>query len=582
MSTSRTLAQGDGGGDGAGVARNAGAAAGRYALAALLALAVAPYAVGTLGEAGYGVWALAGSVLAAARWLDLGLERAMVRATAGSVGSEDVQDARASLATGRAMLTGMAVLLGLGMAVGHALGLGEALGIPPGLRADAAYVMVGTALVAAIDARFAGDRAALDGIGHMHVSRAIDAGQRIASALGVVLVLGAGFGLRGLVWKNAVTALAAGLALRRALRSAAPDLARAGARPSTAHARELWRFGRHVQAVGVSALVYDAGAKLILARGSGLAALAAFELGLQTVRQAAGALNSVGEALFPSAATIAGRGPNGTGADHHADPRSAPDLDPSSESRPDLDAGRRSELDANTRIGAGRGRDRIRRLARLNASATRYSSWLSLGSLGLLAGLAGPFAEAWLGGSIDPRPVAVVIQLCCAGWASALLAGPAHAVAQASGHARDSSRAAILTAAVALAAVLAMVPAGGAAGAALGVALGLGVGAVYMLLAFARRFEVGLAGLGVPGIRGWLAVALGVAAARAVLAVLPETSARAAGLVAVGSAAVTGAVVIAAALWAGGALTTAERRWLADRWREVVARVTRRPGGAGR
>jgi hypothetical protein len=66
----------------AGLVRNALAGAGRNVVGAVVALAVTPYALRTLGPERFGVWAVAGAVLTSMQLVDLGLERSLTRTIA--------------------------------------------------------------------------------------------------------------------------------------------------------------------------------------------------------------------------------------------------------------------------------------------------------------------------------------------------------------------------------------------------------------------------------------------------------------------------------------------------------------------
>lgn len=503
------------------LARNAASGAGRYVVGAVFAIVVTPYAYHTLGAERFGVWALGGVVLTWARLLDLGLNRALVWRVARAVGDGDPASALTALATAQRLALGLAGLtvgvtwLAAGMVVARVLG------VPPDLRAEATTALVGTAVVAAIETACAPWQAALDGAGRMDLSNAVDAVvQRVASPLSVLVVLGAGWGIPGLVAKNIAAALVAGGLYRRLVRRALPAswAGGAGAWDGTV-ARDLLAFGRHAQAVTLASALVEPAAKTLLSREAGLAAVAAYEIAARVTGQAAGVVGALAGALFPAAAA---RGAGGRPTDRDA-------------------------------------------LVALYRRAMPYHAWVVWPTYAVLVALAGPFVAAWLGpGRAD---VADGIVLLGAGWAIAVASLPAFQLAQAGGRPGLSTAGGLTTAGVAIAAAALLADGYGYRGVVGGVALGLAAGGVVVLTLFARGFGLSPVALGVLPWR--VAVAAGVAAATArwVGGHLPAALWAAAAAGAAGMAAAAGVLVVTGAVAAG------DRARVAD-W---VRRVSRRP-----
>jgi O-antigen/teichoic acid export membrane protein len=437
------------------VARNALSGGGRYAIGALLGLIVTPYALSVLGTERFGLWAVAGAVLTVVRLLDLGLGRAMTRAVAGAMGRGSPGTARPALDVGRGMLALIGASLAATVFVLRGPIVGALLHVPPALTSEAGFVIVGTAAVGALEGLFAPSRAVLDGVGRMDLSNGIDTVQRILSALGVVVVLWAGWGLQGLVWKNMLLALGTGLVLVLVVRRTVPELAPLRLAWDRDVAGEMLRFGRHVQTVGLTGVAMDVGGKLVLSRVVGLSSVAAFEIAMRVAGQMAGALMAASTAVFPAAA----------------------------------EAGAARESEAHT----GGLSDRDAALLAMHSASARYLSWLALPSFSILIVLSLPFVAAWLGpGHVD---VATTLAILAAGYLVAVLSMPAHMVCQASGRERVSTVAATSTAVVGLTAAALLAREFGLAGAVTGVAMGLAVGGLAMWWLFARAFDVGLGGM---------------------------------------------------------------------------------------
>ncbi len=490
------------------LARNAVTGAGRYAVGAVFALVVTPYAYHTLGAERFGVWALGGIVLAWARLLDLGLYRALVWHVARASARGDPRSAAAALATARRLAVGLAAGTAGAAWVAVDVAVGRVFVVPPGLRAEAEAAIVGTALVAAIETACAPWQAALDGVGRMDVGNAIDAiVQRIASPLGVLVVLGAGWGIPGLVAKNVAAAVVAGVLYHRGLRRVAPDLAASPASWNARTARDLVAFGRHAQAVTLASALVEPAAKTLLSREVGLAAVAAYEIAARVTGQCAGVLGALAGALFPAAAAAG--------------------------------------------AGDGAGRDRVA----LYRTAMRYHAWLVWPAYAVLVALAGPFAAAWLGpGRSD---VADGVALLGAGWVVAVASLPAFHVAMAGGRPDLSTVGGLTTAGVGIAAAAALVGPAGGRGVAGGVALGLAAGGVVLLVRFGRAFGLGAAAL---GILPWRVAAAAGAAGGAAHWVAGQLPAALSGVAVAGA---VGLGIAAGVLGATGAITAADRARLA-------------------
>ena len=506
------------------LARNALTGAGRYAIGAVIALIVTPYALHQLGPARFGVWALAGAVVAVIRLVDLGLNRALTYRIALASGRGHTGDARAAVATGRSLALG----LGLGavgvVALAHRLLIDHVFQIPAAFRAEAVYVVVGTAVVAAVEGVFAPFQAALDGVGRMDLSNAVDtAVQRVFSPLGVVAVLALGWGLPGLVWKNLAAALVAGLGYAWLLRRAAPDLARAKVGWDKPEAAAMLAYGRHVQTVSLASALIEPVAKTLLSRSAGLGAVALFELAARVAGQMSGVFMAASTALFPAVAR------------------------------------RQVEAEDDGEAGAPA-------IGTLYRTAARYNAWLVLPAYAIFVALAGPFVHTWLGPGYGDLVDA--LRILGLGWAVALLGLPAFHVAQAGGHARLSTIGGLVTGAVSMAAVVALIGSRGLIGVIGGLALGLAAGGVVVLALFARAIGLGRAAWGFAHPRVLLAALAGAAAAGWLAGRLPD------GWASLGAAAMAGLAIYAAAMVASGEVGPADRErlrrlagWSADRAR---------------
>ncbi len=508
--------------------RNALSGGGRHALGAVAALLVTPYALRQLGEARFGLWALAGALIALLRMLDLGIGRSLTREVARADGAGVRDAALPAIQSARflALLLGGASLLAAWLLRDLVvIGLFD---LPASLWPEARFVLVGSVAVAALESAFAPRAAVLDGLGRMDLSNLVDGlVQRLLSPLGVVLVLWAGWGLYGLVFKNLAAAILAGWGYGYLSRQQAPALAAGPARPQRAATRRLLAFGGHIQLVNLATALVEPVAKTWIGRGPGLEALAVYELASRVTAQLGATFMALANALFPAAAGLV---------------QAEPD-----EPQP-----------ARPARAADRG------LLRLHRSATRYLAWLVLPSWAILAVLADLFIRVWVGP--DQALAASIIRVLTAGWALALLALPAFLIAQAGGAERLSSIAGLCTAGIAIGLFPLTIPRLGVWGAGLAVSAGLAGGGLVALLLFARRFDLGPRDALPLGPSSWLAALLAAGTSFLLAGALPDAwlaGPSMPGLLLLAGCGLAGLLAAALLLLASGEIGAAERALLA-------------------
>jgi len=548
---------------GAQVLRNSLSGGGRFAVGAVTALLVTPFALDRLGDARFGLWALAGALLGLLRLLDLGLNRALTREVARAEGRGDLVASLPAVQTARLLALALGGLIGLLAWRLHQPLVDRLFVLTPALRAEAHYIFLGTVAVAALEGAFAPYQASLDGIGRMDLSNAIDGlVQRLLSPLAVILVLGAGWGLAGLVWKNLAAALLAGLAYARLLRRHAPQLAGGPPRIDRATTHQLLRFGRHVQIVNLGSALVEPVAKTLLGRGAGLEAVALYELASRVTGQLGGAFMALSNAVFPAAAALAATAESGrpdtgiaTEPSDVAGSRTMPPPQPL-DSRAPRPSGVQSRSDRHDAA-----------LVALHQVATRYTAWLVLPAWAILAALAPAFVAAWVGP--NHAGSARLIGILAAGWALALVALPAFLVAQAGGAVRLSTIGGMVTSGVSIGLCLLLAGPYGSTGIALAISAGLATGGLVTLTLFARRFKL-RPSLAFPvGWPVWAAAFIGAATSRVLVGMLPVVwlDRSLLGLAGVAASGLVGLASSALLLALTGQIGAGERAWLTAWWR---------------
>ena len=291
------------------LARNSLYAAVKSALSLLLLLLVMPYAVGVLGKELYGIWALAAVVTAYAQLGDFGIAESVVKYAA------EYRARRDGVALNRLVNTAIVSYLALAAAIGGALWAGlpliarDLLLIPEPLLGEAVLIFrlaVGIFFVNMVMGVFASLILATQQMGYTAVVNVVSA---LLGALGTVVLLWQGFGLRGLLLTHGLVALVAGVMNLWFARRLFPELS---LRP--------WRWGRvdtFREIVGYSwkaqtsnlaqQLIFQVD-RILLSRYLGLEAVTYYEIGSTAALYARTFVVSLFSPMMPAASDLHARG----------------------------------------------------------------------------------------------------------------------------------------------------------------------------------------------------------------------------------------------------------------------------------
>jgi O-antigen/teichoic acid export membrane protein len=150
-----------------------------------------PVILGSLGPTGYGLWALAGSVVAYGSLLDLGISRAVVKYVAEHRARGDLAAARQLVATALCLYTALG-MFALGLAIALAAVFPALFALPPELAPSARWLvlLMGASVAIAIPASTA--HGVLQGLQRYDVTSLLSAATTLLSATGTVgaLLLG--------------------------------------------------------------------------------------------------------------------------------------------------------------------------------------------------------------------------------------------------------------------------------------------------------------------------------------------------------------------------------------------------------
>ena len=276
-------------------------------LTVLVTVALTPFLVTHLGSAGFGVWSLLGLFITYVALIDLGMSGAVAKFIGELSPREQTKQINAMFASSMmivGILAGGAILLSLllGRVMETSLG---AIGL---FGADAKLFLFGATALYSVGLISNGLLYVLLGLHRFDVANYIAALILSAQAVGTVVVLKAGFGLRGLIYLIVGTSVLSIVAYFIAARTLAPGLSFRWKDMHFQTIRKLMRLGIHLQAYALVGVYYFYIGKAVVSLRFPLAAVGAFEVALRIpilLRQ--GILTVLGP-LMPAVSHLDARG----------------------------------------------------------------------------------------------------------------------------------------------------------------------------------------------------------------------------------------------------------------------------------
>jgi O-antigen/teichoic acid export membrane protein len=500
------------------LARNASYYAVRGLIAFAVLLALTPFVVRHLGPERYGIWSLAAVVTSYAQLTDLGISESLVKYAAEYRARGDAARLNQLVNTALLAFLGLALVAGgILSAAMPALAAGL-LRIPEALQGEATLVFRLAVLAYLVNMVFGVFSTLVLGALRMGFTTAISLGALALTVAGTVLSLRAGWGLRGLALTALVAALATAAAnwwvAVRLYPALQLDPRRHGDR---AMLRQILSFSWKVQASSVAQLLIFQLDRVLLSRYLGLAAVAYYDVGSAAAAYARGFLVSLLSPVAPAA----------------------------------------SQLQAARDEAA---------LAGLYRRAFKLAAAVVIPAFLVLAALAGPFVQRWMGGGFEVA--ALTLQLLVPAYAVNVLTAPGAFVLTGVGRPEVPMRSALVGALLNVALCYGLVRSVGYLGLVAGISAALVLSAGYFLWLVHRS----LAGLGTEVYRrvalGPLAWGLVVAGAVWLLGRQVDL----ASLPALAAVVAASAGALAVAVWRTGYLDDFERRILAGLVRSALRR----------
>jgi O-antigen/teichoic acid export membrane protein len=258
-------------------------------LAFLVNLAVSivliPVMLEHLGVAGFGVWALVRAFVSYAALGDLGLTSAVTKYVAEYSATQRVDEMGKVLKSAFVLylMIMLAVLVAAFLLKDPIINVFFAGGDVP--SHEVTFVLYGSLIIFAVNTMFSIVPNALNGLQRMDLTNGVIAVHTLINGVGMYAAVAGGWGLRGIVWANAIAAIVAlvlnGLLFVRHF----PLPAIAKARIAVNDLRALFAFSKNVFVVSLATSIHQHLDKLLLSSFLNIRVVAAYEVGSRVVQQ---------------------------------------------------------------------------------------------------------------------------------------------------------------------------------------------------------------------------------------------------------------------------------------------------------
>jgi len=421
------------------VIRNSLFSVGRLVVTTLVFFGITPFTLQVLGPTQFGIWALASVLTTYARLGDFGMARTLIKFVAELDARHDLDAVNGLVSSALIIFCAWGALIWAAFLVVREFMVTDLFRIPSALHDDAMFVFIGVVSIALLDLISGMFNGILDGLQRMEITNTVGAVSRMVSAAGVVFVLNQGWGLRGLVLKNAVVAIATLLVSCYLAHRVLPSLR---VRPwffRRQTAREIFRFSANFQVVNLIVLVIDPLNKTLISNFVGLHFVTYYEIASRVISQVISLFQALAASIYPAVSALQAR----------------------------------------------RG---LLAVAWLYLRATRYLTLSALPVFTVVIIMARPFIRLWLGEGYEPS--VLTLQILTAAWLVSMMATPAYFIAQGIGRPELSTASSVVTGLISLTVGFLAIGTVGYVGLVVGNALGLMLGSVLMLVLLHRVIVV--------------------------------------------------------------------------------------------
>ncbi len=278
-----------------------------YGAQVIVAFALTPYILGSLGQTRYGIWALALGLTGYYGLLDLGLGAGITQYLTRYLAVKDYKSLNAAASTGVVALTSVGALVLL-VSVAIAFSASSLFRIPSGSASEVAMVIAITGASVGLQFAFFTYSAVLTALQRFDVSNGIGIATRLLSALATVLCLKLGYGLVGLSIVMAGTNVVDYLLRWRAATRLIPEMKVSPTLANRRHFGEAMEFGLWNIAIAGSVRLISYTDSLVIAAFMPVAAVAPFAVAANLRTYFEEIFVRVGYVFFPVATKLDAEG----------------------------------------------------------------------------------------------------------------------------------------------------------------------------------------------------------------------------------------------------------------------------------
>ena len=268
-----------------------------------VAFLLTPYIVGKLGDERFGIWAFLGVFVGYFAVVDLGISPAVVKFVAQYYTSRDFE--RLNRAVNSAFVA-VALLMGTLCLIGVSFSRPflHLFKLSPQNYSEAWFALVGFFILMIGQGSLSVFQGVLSGLQRMDLLNVISIGTSLPNALSVVFFIGHGYGLRGLIYANAITFALNLILTVVSVRRVCPQCRLNPLMFDWKTMKELLGFGLQMQVNNLAALVCWHGDKIMIGFFLNMAKVTTYELGYRLAMTARMVPSFFFMGVMPAAAEV--------------------------------------------------------------------------------------------------------------------------------------------------------------------------------------------------------------------------------------------------------------------------------------
>ena len=268
---------------------------------------LSPFIVRHLGPVAYGVWILAVSTVSYLNLLDLGLRSSIVRYVSKNTAIENIIEAQKAIGAALWFRAGLSIVIGL-LSIALAIAFPHFFKVPADLQRAGQITVLLCALGVSVTMTSGVFGAVLSGISRFDVLSLISAGQTIARAAGVFLILRNGLGLVALAYWELAIALVSGIVTGAAALKIYPPSRIRLRRPDIATFKMIWAYSFKTFIIIIAVQIVFYTDNLVVGAFLSVAAVTLYSIAGSLAMYSGQISAAMGSTFIPMASNLEARG----------------------------------------------------------------------------------------------------------------------------------------------------------------------------------------------------------------------------------------------------------------------------------